>query len=118
MGNYFNPPGELETIGRRFNSLPKYELLMSELKPGEVLVGRYFNGMFNAAPHLFSAEEFAAFEDSYGRGMFLSRSFFAVPADIDGFGHPISTESVLGGGHLMFAHKPGDTHPQEGSGRP
>ena len=77
MGTYFQPVAELPTVGRRLN-FSKYGELVASLKPGERLYGLYDRLIFKLAPHLFSEDEFEAFESQYRSGSLVSHWFYAV----------------------------------------
>ena len=77
MGTYFNPVAELPAVGRQLN-FSKYGELVAALKPEERLYGLYDRLILKLAPHLFSEEEFEAFESQYRNGLLVSHSFYAV----------------------------------------
>lgn len=79
MGQYLNPPLRVQEIGRRINGAD-YTWLISQLSPGEVLVGLYDRGMFMNAAHLYSLDEFEAFESQHRRGTILRLGYYAVPS--------------------------------------
>ena len=96
MGNYFNPPLFVCSMGRKLESYTQYENLRSQLKENEVLVGLYDRGLFFNAPLLETEQEFQAFEVQYLRGELISRDFFAVDIeDWNKYGsYPIRRDNV------------------------
>jgi len=87
MGNYYNPPDNVKTVGRRLLSTT-YPKLVAELRDGEALVGLYDRIVFKNAPHLFSQAEFYEFETQVGQGL-QREGFFAVCKNKPGFSYPI-----------------------------
>jgi len=83
VSKYFRPDNQLEV--RKLNYVLQYSEFISQLRPGEVLVGKYFNLIFYAYPKLDSEAEFACFEKMYSKGNYVSREFFAVPEDSKNF---------------------------------
>lgn len=74
MGIYYNPPGDIGRSGRRLQR-DAYEALRAQLRAGEVLIGMYDHGEYQAAPLIDSQAEFDRQEgNKAGLG-----SFYAVP---------------------------------------
>lgn len=79
MGSYFNPPQFLPNVGRKIDAPGNlYGELVAELQPGEKLMGHYDRGMFQNAVHLYSQDEFNAFEDQVKRGIITRLGFYAL----------------------------------------
>lgn len=78
MGYYFNPPDELKQRGRLLYDHPNFHDMTKQLKADELLIGLYDRALYRAAPHLFSAGEFAAHEQVYNTGQAIHRSFYAL----------------------------------------
>ena len=76
MGHYFNPPQQMQQVGRElFGST--YAELTSQLLEGEVLFGLYDRVFFMNCPHLFSEAEFNEFESQVLVGVITRVGFFA-----------------------------------------
>jgi hypothetical protein len=70
---YFTNEEALIQLGRRLN--PSYTLqgLRDQLRPGEVLIGEYYNGAYVSRPLLDSEEVFAYHEQDA-----VSSTYYAV----------------------------------------
>lgn len=77
MGQYFNPPSELVTIGRQL-APGSYSQIKSQISPEEELFGLYDRGSSLVAPRLSSTQEFNHYEAQYRRKKAISRTFWAV----------------------------------------
>ena len=67
MAKYLNPQGVMR-IGRKVTGLRDHD-------PNEVVRPVYFNGMFHICPY----DDIDAVEESYRRGILISRTYYAIP---------------------------------------
>jgi hypothetical protein len=81
MVRYFDGDKVKETGRQLIDSQPSFNKLVSQLRPGEKLTGIYFNGLWEACPHLVNAYEVDHFEEAYRNGSWLRRNFYAVTLD-------------------------------------
>ena len=89
MGNYFNPPHGIKTLGRKLITFTDYDSMYEQLKPDEILMGYYDRGIFQQTVHLFSAEEFADFEQQEQDGFVYRLGFYALAScDFDFLDQP------------------------------
>jgi len=87
MAKYYNPPEELDTVGRHLKIDPLVQAggadlhpdLVSQLRGDEMLFGLYGGAGRTIAPHLRNKAETEHFEGQLNEGMFISHKFFAVP---------------------------------------
>jgi len=77
MGQYLNPPKELQNQGRVIKG-EEYQELVDQLQPDELLFALLDRGPFIQAPYLFCEEEFEEFRDV----RFKSRTYFALDANV------------------------------------
>ena len=78
MGRYFNPATELPKVARPLTG-QDYNALLGQLKQDEVLIGLFDRLIFKLAPHLYSRDEFDAFDAEYRSGNIVGRDFYALP---------------------------------------
>lgn len=78
MGHYLNPADKVASVGRRLFDANTFADAQRQLRGGEVLVGLYERGPFQAAPWLHSEGEWYKFEGEYRAGAFMSKAHFAV----------------------------------------
>jgi hypothetical protein len=81
MSIYYNPPEEVQEVGRQLQA-GSYSELVSQLRGDEMLFGLYDHLVFKHAPHLFSEAEMEEFEGQYRTGMLVNHDFFAVPRSV------------------------------------
>jgi hypothetical protein len=85
MGSYFNPPKEIPHVGRLLTKeTTSFSALTKFLQTDELLVGYYLRQdlPFDNAVHLFSQDEFNAFELQIPTGNLVREGFYAVKKDV------------------------------------
>lgn len=73
MGRYLQDPGRLETIGRELHGSFTLSGLTRQLQPGEIVVGKYFNGTYYLYPILDTDRDFRNHE-----AQSIESSYYAV----------------------------------------
>lgn len=74
---YYNPPQEVEIVGRRLEG-KTYEELIAQLQPGELLFGLYQKPLFKLAPHIYSQTEFEKLKNQVYDRVVKRIGFYAV----------------------------------------
>jgi len=78
MGRYFDQSLLDYAECRRINNTRAYSEAVRQVREGEVLIGKFDNGMYAVAPFLDSDYEFKYWDEQYGKGQWLVRRLYAV----------------------------------------
>lgn len=78
MGAYYNPPTEVQNVGRELTPSESFATLTAQLQGDEVLFGLYDRRVFKFAGHIFSADEMEEFEQQVRDGSVLRVGFYAI----------------------------------------
>lgn len=82
MGTYYSAAvlKDRKTV-QLFGSTPQQKFTNIVVPSGYRLVGKFFNGLWEACPDVTSESEFVAFEDSYSKGNWIRRDYYIVPVE-------------------------------------